>query len=72
VSIIQIISIVGISIELRRFHLRVISSFLINVAAGLALIIFTIHDIIVLIITLCLAILCILFLMMIERVLDEI
>ena len=61
----------GISVELKPFHLRVISSLLVNLAAGLILLTFTSRDIIVLIMTGSLAILFIMLSMRIEKILED-
>lgn len=61
----------GEFVEVKPFHLRVISSLFTDLTAGLILLMFTIHDIIVLTITAYSAILFILLSMRIERRLDE-
>ena len=59
------------SINLQPFHLRVISSFLLNVAAGLFLLLFTIRDVFVLTISVLLTMLFMLASLKIEEVLDN-
>lgn len=59
------------SIILKPFHLRVISAFLINIAAGVTLLLFTVRDIFVLTASVFSIILCIVISLKIEEVLDN-